>query len=227
MEEEKDNPYALIGIGHLYYDFREYANAMKYWERMLEVTREEVDIRVLTSLGNCHRKLKTFEKGLNLFKMAFNAQPNNFYALFGLADCYRGLGMQAESLIYWEKILELDPDNKVILTRVGDAYRYKQDFDTAEAYYQRALNIEMDVYAVLGLAMINKAKGNCKEALESLKSLLFNDPKNPRLYIEIADCYLALGNPSEALSTLQRFQKQGLKSSQVTEFLDRLKRENP
>ncbi len=226
LEMEKDNPYALIGIGHLYYDFREYADAMKYWERMLEVTKENVDIRVLTSLGNCHRKLKTFEKGLIYFKMAFDAQPRNFYALFGLADCYRGLNLQSESLVYWKKILEMDPQNKVILTRAGDAYRHMEDFDNAEIFYHKALNIEMDVYAVLGLALINKSKGNHREALDSLNGLLFNDPKNHRLYIEIAECHVALGDPHSAVTTLQEFQKQGLRDPMVTEFLDKLRQGN-
>jgi len=226
LEMEKDNPYALIGIGHLYYDFREYADAMHYWERMLEVTRDNVDIRVLTSLGNCHRKLKTFEKGLVYFKMAYDAQPRNFYALFGLADCYRGLNKQSDSLIYWKKILEMDPQNKVILTRAGDAYRHMEEWDAAESFYHQALNIEMDVYAVLGLALINKAKGNYAEAVESMQSLLHNDPKNQRLYLEIAECYVALGDPHAAVLTLQEYQKLGLRDAQISEFLDELRQGN-
>ena len=226
LEMEKDNPYALIGIGHLYYDFREYADAMHYWERMLEVTRDNVDIRVLTSLGNCHRKLKTFEKGLVYFKMAYDAQPRNFYALFGLADCYRGLNKQADSLIYWKKILEMDPQNKVILTRAGDAYRHMEEWDEAESYYHQALNIEMDVYAVLGLALINKAKGKYAEAVESMQSLLQNDPKNQGLYLEIAECYVALEDPHAAVLTLQEYQKLGLRDAQISEFLDELRQGN-
>ncbi len=226
LEMEKDNPYALIGIGHLYYDFREYADAMHYWERMLEVTRDNVDIRVLTSLGNCHRKLKTFEKGLVYFKMAYDAQPRNFYALFGLADCYRGLNRQSESLVYWKKILEMDPQNKVILTRAGDAYRHMEEWDEAEAFYRQALNIEMDVYAVLGLALINKAKGHYTEAVESMQSLIQNDPKNQRLYLEIAECYVALEDPHAAVLTLQEYQKLGLRDAQISEFLEELRQGN-
>ena len=89
LSMEKNNSYAIIGLGHLYYDFKDYNEALKYWEMMLELNRGHVDIRVLTSLGNCHRKLKTFDKGVPFFKDALKQQPNNFYALFGLADCYQ------------------------------------------------------------------------------------------------------------------------------------------
>jgi len=47
-------------------------------ERMLELDPENVDIRVLTSIGNCHRKLRTYEKGLYYFGRALQLEPNNF-----------------------------------------------------------------------------------------------------------------------------------------------------
>jgi len=84
-----------------------------------------------------------------------------------------------ESLFYWQKILDADPDNKVILTRIGDSHRAMNNLDTAREYYSKALNIEFDSYAVLGLALINKEKGNYLEAIESLSGLLVNDVKNP------------------------------------------------
>ena len=107
---EENNAYALIGLGHLHYDFKEYKDALFYWTRMLDVNPQNVDIRVLTSIGNCHRKLKTFDKGLIYFEKALEKDPDNFYALFGLADCYRGLNQQFRSIEYWNKILEQDPN---------------------------------------------------------------------------------------------------------------------
>ncbi|MDY7030179.1 MAG: tetratricopeptide repeat protein, partial [Spirochaetota bacterium] len=222
LEVEPDNPYALIGLGHLHYDFREYEDALKYWERMLKVNQNNIDIRVLTSLGNCHRKLKTYDKGLKYFQQALELEPNNFYALFGLADCYRGMNYHAESLEYWHKILKLDPHNKVILTRAGDAYRSMEDYDNAEDYYHQALNIEFDMYAILGLALINKERGNYEEAIDSLYGLLRNDPKNHRLYTEIAECYLALGQKHKAIEVLNEFHKLGIRNPYVAKLLDRI-----
>lgn len=224
LELEDNNAYAIIGLGHLHYDFREYESALTYWEQMLDVHRENVDIRVLTSIGNCHRKLKTFAEGLSFFQKALGLEPNNFYALFGMADCYRGLNDQKNSLQYWNQILEHDPNNKVILTRAGDAYRNMEDFETAEEYYQKALNIEFDEYAILGLALINKLRGNYQDAIDSLRGLLRNDVKNHRLYTEIAECYLKLGERSQALQILSDFQQLGIRNSYVSDMLAELNR---
>jgi tetratricopeptide (TPR) repeat protein len=196
---EADNPYALIGLGHLHYDFKEYDKALFYWERMINAHGPGgIDIRVLTSVGNCHRKMKNFANGIEVFRKALEIVPDNFYALFGMADCYRGMNMHKEALEYWNRILVRDPMNKVILTRAGEEYRAMGAFEEAQKLYEKALNIEYDAYAVMGLALINKAKGKYAEALTSLEVLLKSGFKNSRMYTEIADCYTKLGQPQKA-----------------------------
>ena len=217
------NPYAIIGLGHLYYDFKEYQGALSCWERMMEGNKKNIDIRVLTSIGNCHRKLKSFEKGLRYFELALEKEPHNFYALFGMADCYRGLRQQELSLDYWKRILIQDPRNKVILTRAGDACKSIGEFDKAVEYYNRALNVEFDTYAVLGLAMVDKHQGRFSEAVESLKRLIQQDPRSYRFYLELSDCLSTSGAKREAVEVLEEFQKLGIKNNVISEQLEKLK----
>jgi len=220
LEMEEHNPYAIIGLGHLHYDFKEYQEALFYWEKMFNLNND-VDIRVLTSIGNCHRKLKTFENGIMYFEKALQRDPYNFYALFGLADCYRRRQQADKSLIYWNKILEQDPRNKVILTRAGDAHRSLENYELATMYYEKALNIEFDTYAVLGLAIIAKIQGRYDTAIESLRRLVQQDSKNYRLYLELADCFFKKNEKNKALEVLEDMQKQNLKNPQVTEFIEK------
>jgi tetratricopeptide (TPR) repeat protein len=224
LEMDAQNPYAIIGMGHLHYDFKEYREAMSYWEQMLKSCKGNADIRVLTSIGNCHRKLKSFQNGVPYFEMALQREYSNFYALFGLADCYRGLNQQHRSLEYWNRILEQDPRNKVILTRAGDAYRKMDEFDKAVNYYERALNVEYDTYAILGLAMVAKTQGRYEEAVESLKRVIQQDPKSHRFYLELADCLLRKGNKREAVESLEAFQRLGgIRNNSVNELLEKIK----
>ena len=207
---EKDNPYALIGLGHLYYDFKEYEKALYYWERMIAThSTGEVDIRVLTSVGNCHRKLKNYASGIEVFRLALKLAPDNFYALFGMADCYRGMNMHEEALEYWNRILSRDPANRVILTRAGEEYRAMGKFDEALAFYEKALNIEYDAYAVMGIALINKEKGKYPEAISSLEALRRSDFKTTRLHTELADCYVKVGQEKKAEEILASIARRG------------------
>ena len=224
LEVEEDNAYALIGLGHLHFDFKEYESALMYWEKVYKKNPGSVDIRILTSIGNCHRKLKTFQDGLIYFKLALELEPSNFFALFGMADCYRGLQDYGNSLIYWLKILQNDPTNKVILTRAGDAYRVLGELQKAENMYNQALAIEFDAYAVLGLSLIFKAKGQYDKAILKIRSLIKQDKKNHRLYIEIAKCYLDQGDIEKALITLQEYQDLGIYNIYVSDFIEKIKR---
>jgi tetratricopeptide (TPR) repeat protein len=213
------NAYALIGLGHLHYDFKDYESALSYWMQMLAVDENGADIRVLTSIGNCHRKLRTYEKGIRFFERSLALEPNNFYSLFGLADCYRGLGQQEKSIVYWDKILAQDPRNRVILTRMGDALRSIGQYEKSAKYYTAALDIDFDVFALLGLAEICKAKGQYQDAIDSLTRLIQNEPNNYRLYIELADCYLHINRRQDALNTLRQFQALGIRNQQVNDMV--------
>ncbi len=222
---DENNDYALIGLGHLYFDFNEFKTALQYWERMYNKAPDQIDIRILTSIGNCHRKLLTFEKGLKYFELALEKDPENFFANFGMADCYRGTKDYKKSLKYWLKILENDPDNKVILTRAGDAFRVLKNYDKAQEFYERALRIDYDSYAVLGLALIDRENKRYDEAIARLEDLLKQNPKNHRVYIEMANCYLDQHNKEAALETLMRYQRYGSRNNYVSSLIEKIKHE--
>ncbi len=223
LEMNSTNSYALIGLAHLYYDFKEYQEALKYWKKMEDLIGDRIDIRVLTSIGNCYRKLKLFTDGIPYFKRALAIQAGNFYAFYGLADCFRGLNQSEKSLECWNQILGKDPDNKVILTRAGDACRNLEQLDDAEKYYRKALDIDYDLYAELGLALIAKKKGNYEEALVLLKELIPKEPKNARIYMETAVCYEKLAKRSKAIEILEDYRRLGLSSTLINEYAQTLK----
>ncbi len=219
LEKSPKNAYALIGLGHLNYDFKKYREALVYWEKVMESSGELVDIRILTSIGNCYRKMKLFDRGVYYFERALERSPDNFYGLFGLADCYRGLNQQYNSIVYWKKILELDPNNKVILTRIGDAYRSMNDFEKAKENYQKALDIDFDSYAMLGLAILCKLQQKYDQAITTLTHLKDTEDTNYRVYLELAQCYIEKKEKQKAIETLMDFQKLGIKNQTISDLL--------
>jgi tetratricopeptide (TPR) repeat protein len=222
LELEDNNAYALIGLGHLCYNFNEYNEALYYWTRILQLDAEVVDIRVLTSVGNCYRKLKKYAEGIKYFEDSLKQEPHNFYALFGLADCYRGTNQLPRSIEYWNRIIELDPKNKLVLTRMGDAYRSLKNYDEAAICYNQALDIEFDAYALMGLALISAETGNIDDALARLNRLIQNDKTNHRVYIEAANCYLRIGKRKDAVSILKEYLAQGIHSQTVSDMIENI-----
>lgn len=219
LDIDPKNAYALIGLGHLNYDFKKYREALSYWDKVLQAEGELVDIRILTSIGNCYRKMKLFDRGVYCFERALERYPNNFYGLFGLADCYRGLNQHNNSIIYWKRILEIDPNNKVILTRLGDEYRNINDFETAKSCYQRALDIDFDAYAMLGLAILCKKQKRFDEAITTLSNLKHIKDLNSRVYLELAQCYIEKRDKKMAIEILRESQLTGVKNTIINDLL--------
>ncbi|MDR2481094.1 MAG: tetratricopeptide repeat protein [Spirochaetaceae bacterium] len=221
LDFQEDNSYAIIGLGHLHYDFKEYRDALFYWEKMVEKHgMANADIRVLTSIGNCHRKLKSFENGIIYFDAAIQRESTNFYALFGLGDCFRGLNQPERALECWNTLLEKDPRNKILLTRAGDAYCALKDYENATEYYNRALNIEFDTYAILGLSIIAEINGRIDEAISSLRDLISKDCKNYRPYLELSKCYEKTGDKESAIEALRDFQRLGIRNNIIIKRME-------
>ncbi len=219
LERAPKNAYALIGLGHLNYDFKRYREALYYWEKVVEAGEDMIDIRILTSIGNCYRKMRFFERGIQYFQKSIERDANNFYGLFGLADCYRGLNQHHNSIVYWYKILDIDPQNKVILTRIGDAYRSMGEYEQAKECYQKALDIAFDSYAMLGLAILCKIQKKYDEAIRSLSVLRNSEETNYKVYLELADCYIQRNDRQAAIDVLSEFQRKGIRNQLISNLL--------
>ncbi len=195
LQHDPKNAFALVGLGYLHYDQKDFVRALSCWSQAHAVNASKTDLRLLTNLGNCHRKLKSFDLGVPFFQQALDLQPDNFFALFGLADCYRGLRQPEQSLTYWERILANDPHNRIVLTRAGDALRQMGHIDAAQQRYEAALEDGYDCFAAMGLATVLKIKGRYQEALAQLQTILDIDPGNARVQQIVGDCQQRLQHP--------------------------------
>lgn len=162
LERDPENRYALSGMGHLLYEEESFTESIKYWQRLLDVDPKSVIAH--TCIGNNCRKLRNFENGLEYYRRAAEIEPGNFYALFGMADCSRGMRNFGDALYYWEMILENDPANRMILTRAGEACMRLNDKHKAREYFEKALNLGDDLYALVGMARLEKDGGNIEGA---------------------------------------------------------------
>ena len=60
---------------------------------------------------------------------------------------------------------------------------------------------------------------------QSLETLLEREPRNPRVYQELAQAYMQLERGQDALRILREFKKTGIHNDYVDELLDRLRRQ--
>ena len=83
LEIEPDNHYALNGLATLRFDSERYEQASALWEKLLQL--DPGNVRVLVSLGNCHRKLRTSDKAPGLLQTRGRAREGQL--LRPVRDC--------------------------------------------------------------------------------------------------------------------------------------------
>jgi tetratricopeptide (TPR) repeat protein len=96
------------------------------------------------------------------------------------------------------------------------------NLDGAADYYQRALDIDYDYYAAIGLALISKEKGEYANAIDTLSKLYTMEKNNTRLISELVECYVANNEKAKAMALLKTNIDSGNTHPSIKELFDEL-----
>lgn len=111
-ELEKENPNdpdVLIALGNIYYDAGLAGQAIKYYDRVLAIQPDNVD--VLVDKATMLRLLKKSDEAVNLLEAAVTIAPEHEQAWFNLGViCSSDLNDPASAIAAWKKFLEINPD---------------------------------------------------------------------------------------------------------------------
>ncbi len=113
-------------ISWAYVNLGDNENAIVYAEKSLEI---EVDSITLTNLGNSNYGLGNYEKAQDAFEQAYELDPTNSSAVYGLASTYARLNDE-RSIDFWIIYTELKPND---MSGWSSVYRHYKDENTEEA----------------------------------------------------------------------------------------------
>lgn len=140
---------------------------------------------------------------------ALRWDPENKHALTMMGNIWARDKQDMETALkYYEAVLALDPKDHLAANNVAVQYLNAANFDAAESWFQKALEIEPEyANAHHGLALVAQRKGDLRSAFFSgTQSMLF-DPDRKDLYkhsLKLAwDCALALYEEIDAPALVQ------------------------
>lgn len=100
---------ALANLGNVYYDGEQYPEAIKYYQRALEVNPNNPDVR--TDLGTAYWYLGDPDRALAEFKKSLKIRPNHPGTLFNMGVVeWQGKGDPASALATWQQLLKENPN---------------------------------------------------------------------------------------------------------------------
>ena len=108
LKAEPNNPELLATVGNIYYDGKQYAAAIDYYERSLKA--QPADTSVRTDLGTAYWYKGDADKAIAEFEMSLTYDPNKADTLFNLGIVkWQGKKDGRGAVAAWQKLLDANP----------------------------------------------------------------------------------------------------------------------
>jgi Tfp pilus assembly protein PilF len=200
MEDRKKQSEARRNVGEAYLIEGNTTQALK---ELLEAEKIYPDDHILQNyLGLAYLGKDQIDLAIKHFNKAIQLKP-------GYAPASNNLGTAYLRKKDWDRAIEifkavsedlLYGTPHYPLTNLGFAYYNKRDYQQAEAYYLKALEIEPRyINALLGLGRTYIAALKTKDALKVLESARKLYPTSAEVYFELATAYKLSGQYREAV----------------------------
>lgn len=109
VAEDPSNVEAWAQLAETYYELREYPKSIVAYLKLATLADEKSDIYL--DLGVVYRRDGQFEKSIESFDKALNANPENIQALFNIGVVqYHDLDDEPAAVTTWEKVAAMKPD---------------------------------------------------------------------------------------------------------------------
>ncbi len=140
--------------------------------------------------GNLQDSLDFQEKAMRYARLSQNLGLNSVVAQETAGAIYRDFsqgndGNNQLAIKAFKSAFDLEPSNPVISTEIGQLLLKRGDYEQAEVYFRKSLDLKSDYkLAELGLAKSLISKGESQIALDILEKLAKNT-KDPSVYYEL------------------------------------------
>ena len=145
IENLKDPPIKVYyDLANLFKREEQYNNAIKYYSFTLEKVSSEKDIRadLLFRRGGCFERLKKFKESDEDLLESLKLQPDNPYVMNYLAYGWLERNFKiSEAMKMLQSAYQMKKNDPYIIDSIGWAYYLLGDFETAEAYMNKAIQI--------------------------------------------------------------------------------------
>ncbi|GCD77557.1 hypothetical protein JCM31826_10390 [Thermaurantimonas aggregans] len=150
-----------------------YKAAIEQLNSVYETESYEINLR----LGWLYYQNGNFKESIDYYQKAINLKPYAIEPKLGVVLPYSSMGKWEAVLEIYQKILDIDPNNSLVNYRVGLLYYNKGNFNQAERYIEKVVNLyPFDYDSLLLLGWIKLKLQKNREAKVLFQKALMNRP---------------------------------------------------
>ena len=194
---------AWNNLGTLYFNERNFGEAMVFYDRAVSCNNDFVDARF--NRANNAYELKEYYRALKDIKDVKShwSDSSKVYFLEGLV--YTRLRQFDEAVVSFHAALKLQPANAETLVNIGTVHYYIKNMDSARYYLNEAMKADpREANAYNAMAMVAVAENDFENAEELLKHALTIRPDDPYFVNNRGYISLLKGEIEEALNDINR-----------------------
>lgn len=148
---------------------------------------------------------KHFDKAINILELLIKVDKGNINNWFNLGLNYQLTQKPNEAIKCFKFVEEQMPDDEQTLISLVKLNGEIGNYDEAIKYCEKLLDKKLSTLnAICWRAQYIQAKGNGQEAIEFMKSVISNNPKNDHLWLTLAELYSNEGQNDKAISMVRK-----------------------
>jgi type IV pilus assembly protein PilF len=178
----------------------DYTSALR--DLLASVEMDPNDPVTHNDLGIAYTKKKQIDKAIYHFKKAIELKPNYSQAKNNLGAAYLDNQDWDAAIACFKEVAEdlLYPTPHFALANLGWAYFNKRDYQQAELYYRKAIDIQPNfIVAISGLGQTCLAMGRYPDAIDAFEKAVMFGSRFPQLHFQLAQAYELAGQREKAL----------------------------
>jgi tetratricopeptide (TPR) repeat protein len=148
---------------------------------------------------------KQYDRAIELFTRAAQADPKDYAAQFELGLAYSFLGKDADAIAHYKAALALKPDLAEAQLNLGLSLLRVKDPAAAQPYLESALAAKPSPTAESALARALARQGKPAEAEPHFRKAIAQDPSRRDDLLELASIYEAAKQPGRAIAIYREF----------------------
>ena len=213
IKEDPDNIHALMLLGKLYAELRNWDAAYKTLEKIARTREERLELSFLKNqIGLDLMREGKLKEAQKKFQEAMSLNQDFYAARVYLGDIYMKQGKTTEAVALWEEFATgYKRKAHLVLSRLETGYKLLGDTERLSRFCQRMLETNKQEWRLYGiLSRIEQEKGNREEATDYLFRAWELNPSSMEIHRRILKHLLAEDPCSDHLRDyLSRMERSG------------------
>jgi tetratricopeptide (TPR) repeat protein len=144
-----DQPEINFRIGQLYYEKKDYLNAINFFEKAVSLKSDFIEAREY--LGDIYDRRGNADKAVENYMSVVRVNPNNLHAQFELGINYSKQKEYDKMILAYKKAISIDPSFADAHYNLGMAYFYRNMYEDAITEFQTAIKLKPEDAAAYSL----------------------------------------------------------------------------